>query len=102
MDNPNKLIPNNLCVTLRKTAYKGKKYHSGTICAGVTKGLALIKLSGCPNQSGITKMIKNIPINTKIRPKTSFNKEKGVNGIKSERLIKPVGLLDPYSCKNAT
>jgi len=27
-------IPNNLSVTLRRTAYKGKKYHSGTICAG--------------------------------------------------------------------
>ncbi len=35
-----KKIPNNLLVTLRKTAYNGKKYHSGTICAGVTKELA--------------------------------------------------------------
>lgn len=35
-----KKIPNNLLVTLRKTAYKGKKYHSGTIWDGVTKALA--------------------------------------------------------------
>ena len=32
--------PNNLLGTLLKTAYKGKKYHSGTICAGVTKPFA--------------------------------------------------------------
>ena len=40
-----KKIPNNLFVTERRIAYKGKKYHSGTICAGVTKEFAKIKLS---------------------------------------------------------
>jgi hypothetical protein len=35
-----KKIPNNLLVTERKTAYKGKKYHSGTIWGGVTKKFA--------------------------------------------------------------
>ena len=38
----NKNKPNNLLGTLRSTAYKGKKYHSGTICGGVTKLLAII------------------------------------------------------------
>jgi len=37
-----KKIPNNLSVTERKTAYNGKKYHSGTICDGVTKTLAML------------------------------------------------------------
>jgi len=37
----NKKIPNNLSVTDLSTAYKGKKYHSGTICGGVTKKLAI-------------------------------------------------------------
>jgi len=37
-----KKIPNNLSVTERKTAYNGKKYHSGTICDGVTKALAIL------------------------------------------------------------
>ena len=36
----NKNIPNSLLVTDRKTAYNGKKYHSGTICEGVTRKLA--------------------------------------------------------------
>ena len=35
-------IPNNLSVTDRKTAYKGKKYHSGTIWDGVDKKFANI------------------------------------------------------------
>jgi hypothetical protein len=47
-----KEIPNNLLDTARKIPYKGKKYHSGTICAGVTKGFAKRKLSGCPKRSG--------------------------------------------------
>jgi len=35
-------MPSNLSVTERKTAYSGKKYHSGTICDGVTKALAIL------------------------------------------------------------
>jgi hypothetical protein len=34
--------PNNLLGTLLKTAYNGKKYHSGTICDGVTSEFAII------------------------------------------------------------
>jgi hypothetical protein len=37
-----KKIPSNLSVTERKTAYNGKKYHSGTICEGVTKAFAIL------------------------------------------------------------
>ena len=43
--NPINVIPNNLSVTERKIAYNGKKYHSGIICAGVTKEFANMKLS---------------------------------------------------------
>lgn len=68
-----KNTPNNLLVTDRKIAYNGKKYHSGTIWAGVTNEFAKIKLSEWPNLSGakITN-IKN-KINTKIILKPSFN-----------------------------
>jgi len=37
-----KKIPKSLFVTDLKTAYKGRKYHSGTICAGVTRALAML------------------------------------------------------------
>jgi len=65
-----KKIPNNLFVTERKTAYNGKKYHSGTICAGVTSEFAKIKLSEWPNLSGaiITNRKKKIKIKIILNP----------------------------------
>ena len=36
------ITPPNLSGIALNTAYQGKKYHSGTICAGVTIGLALM------------------------------------------------------------
>jgi hypothetical protein len=40
-------------------------------------------------------------INTKIIPNKSLIIKYGINGIKSDLFIIPVGLFDPYSCKNA-
>ena len=39
-DAANANTPNNLSGILLKIAYANKKYHSGTICAGVTNGSA--------------------------------------------------------------
>lgn len=36
----------------RRIAYANRKYHSGLICGGVTKGLAGVKLSGSPKRFG--------------------------------------------------
>lgn len=36
----------------RRIAYANKKYHSGLICGGVTRGLAGVKLSGSPSRLG--------------------------------------------------
>ena len=44
------ITPPNLLGIERKIAYANKKYHSGWIWMGVTKGLAGIKLSGSPNK----------------------------------------------------
>lgn len=44
--------PPNLLGIERKMAYANKKYHSGWMCRGVTKGLAGIKFSGSPNSQG--------------------------------------------------
>ena len=38
----------NLLGINRKMAHTNKKYYSGWICIGVTKGLAKIKFSGLP------------------------------------------------------
>jgi hypothetical protein len=40
--NAKKTAPNNLLGIDLNTAYNGKKYHSGTICGGVTKGFPRI------------------------------------------------------------
>lgn len=39
----------------RKIAYANKKYHSGLICGGVTRGFAGMKLSGSPRRLGENK-----------------------------------------------
>jgi len=39
-EEPKAITPNNLLGILLKIAYANKKYHSGTICGGVTKGFA--------------------------------------------------------------
>lgn len=41
-DDANAITPNSLLGMLLKIAYANKKYHSGTICGGVTRGLAMI------------------------------------------------------------
>ena len=42
IENNKNITPNNLFGIDLKIAYNGKKYHSGTICGGVTKGLPKI------------------------------------------------------------
>lgn len=39
----------------RRMAYAKRKYHSGLICGGVTRGLAGMKLSGSPSRFGVNR-----------------------------------------------
>jgi hypothetical protein len=41
----------------RRIAYTHKKYHSGLMWIGVTKGFATMKFSGSVNKSGINRVI---------------------------------------------
>jgi hypothetical protein len=52
IDKTNAITPPNLLGIARKIAYANKKYHSGLMCVGVTKGLAGIKFSGSPRTQG--------------------------------------------------
>lgn len=36
-----------------KIAYANRKYHSGWMCTGVTRGLTGVKLSGSPSRYGL-------------------------------------------------
>lgn len=59
--------PPNLEGIARKIAYANKKYHSGWMCVGAIKGLAVLKFSTSPNLFGKfkTKIKKRIVV-TKI------------------------------------
>ena len=67
--------PPNLLGIDRKMAYAIKKYHSGWIWTGVTRGLAGIKFSGSPKVHGKKKQIT---INNEIikkKPNKSFDEK---------------------------
>ena len=57
IDRARAITPPNLLGIDRKIAYAIKKYHSGWICTGVTKGLAGMKFSGSPSIHGNIKQI---------------------------------------------
>ena len=46
------ITPPNLLGIARRTVYANRKYHSGTICGGVTRGSAGLKLSTSPSSHG--------------------------------------------------
>lgn len=51
------ITPPSLLGIERRMAYANKKYHSGWMWIGVTRGLAGIKLSGSPKTYGYCKII---------------------------------------------
>lgn len=65
----------------RKIAYAHKKYHSGLICVGVERGLALIKFSGSFRVFGDNKDINKSIRVIRMNPFKSFEEKKGWNGI---------------------
>lgn len=46
------ITPPNLLGIERRIAYANRKYHSGWMCTGVTKGFAGVKLSGSARMYG--------------------------------------------------
>lgn len=66
------ITPPSLWGTARRRAYTHKKYHSGLIWAGVTRGSAGIKLSGSAKRSGAKKLSAMNNVNTTRIPNTSF------------------------------
>lgn len=79
----------------RKIAYANRKYHSGWIWTGVTRGLAGIKLSGSPSRYGACSERIISLINKIIAPTRSLKVKYGWNGNLSMFLEHPSGLFDP-------
>lgn len=56
----------------RRIAYANRKYHSGLMCGGVTRGLAGVKLSGSPRRLGEKRARAVRVIRRTAKPKRSL------------------------------
>ena len=56
----------------RRIAYANRKYHSGLMCGGVTRGLATVKLSGSPNKLGANRAKDTRARNRAMKPTRSL------------------------------
>jgi hypothetical protein len=56
----------------RKIAYNHRKYHSGLMWVGVTKGFATKKFSGSVNMFGLNKISIMNKDNTNVYPRISL------------------------------
>jgi len=81
----------------RRMAYANKKYHSGLMCGGVTRGFAGVKLSGSPNRLGEKSARVVRPNSSATKPNRSLYEKYGWKGILSASELMPTGLLDPVS-----
>lgn len=61
IENKSPNTPPNLFGIDRKIAYANKKYHSGWMCVGVTRGLAGVKFSGSIRICGFVLLITSRP-----------------------------------------
>lgn len=66
------ITPPSLLGIDRKIAYTHKKYHSGLMWIGVTRGFATIKFSGSATISGINKIINRNRVRAIEYPNTSL------------------------------
>jgi len=98
IDNTRATTPPSLDGILRRITYANKKYHSGWMWIGATKGLAGLKFSTSPNMFGLfddNKIINSIII---IIGRESFTVKIGLNFTLSKFVWEFVGLEDPFSC----
>lgn len=56
----------------RRIAYANRKYHSGLICGGVTRGFAGVKFSGSPSKLGENRARAASGRSRRINPRISF------------------------------
>lgn len=56
----------------RRIAYANRKYHSGLMCGGVTRGLAGVKLSGSPSRFGENRAREVSAISRAAKPRRSL------------------------------
>lgn len=67
--------PPNLLGIERRIAYAKRKYHSGLMCGGVTKGFAGVKFSGSPNRLGENRARAVSRNSMIVNPRRSFREK---------------------------
>jgi len=95
------ITPSSLFRIDRRIAYANRKYHSGWMCSGVTKGFGGVKLSGSLKMYGSFRVSIVRTIIVIANPKMPFTVKCGWNGILSVFLFSPSGLFDPVWCRNS-
>ena len=77
IENSSAKTPPSLLGIERRIAYANKKYHSGLMCGGVTRGLAGVKLSGSPNRLGENRASVVSPSRSATNPSRSLYEKYG-------------------------
>lgn len=85
----------------RRIAYANRKYHSGLMWGGVTRGLAGIKLSGSPRRLGENRARDVRAMSMAAKPRRSLYEKYGWKGTLSASELTPRGLFEPVSCRKS-
>lgn len=72
IENSRAKTPPSLLGIDRRMAYANRKYHSGLMCGGVTRGLAGVKLSGSPSKLGENRAREASAVRRAANPKRSL------------------------------
>jgi hypothetical protein len=86
MDIASAITPPSLLGIDRRIAYANRKYHSGWICTGVTRGFTGVKLSGSPRMYGSFSESVDSAVKKITNPTMSLVVKYGWNGILSVSL----------------
>jgi len=89
------ITPPSLLGIERRIAYANRKYYSGWMWTGVSRGFAGVKLSGSLRMYGSFRVSTINIMMVRVNPKISFTVKYGWNGILSVFLFNPRGLFDP-------
>lgn len=72
IENSNARTPPSLLGMDRRIAYANRKYHSGLIWGGVTRGFAGVKFSGSPKRLGEKRARVVRAVSSMVKPRTSL------------------------------
>jgi len=100
IDAPRAITPPNFEGMERRITYANKKYHSGWMWTGATRGLAGLKFSTSPRMFGMLDERKIINVEIKIIGIKSLAEKSELNFTLSVLVFVVEGVEDPFSCNS--